>query len=203
MYIDFVCRIYRIRLQTSRIYMCVLDFVSLTKTYDWPLKSSDVLNPKFFLARLSHLLELKIKGIRIKFHFRCKMVNRKKIWPTILTWSKLEKHLIFYVVFFQYIFFFSWQTQNLDLFKDERYSISQNVLTSFFGVLRRFPANFDFLVLELICLELFKILLLESQKFEKILYIVRCFLNKKIFCHEHHKTGSLVYNKIFWRPNFF
>ena len=106
MYIDFVCRIYRIRLQTSRIYMCVLDFVSLTKTYDWPLKSSDVLNPKFFLARLSHLLELKIKGIRIKFHFRCKMVNRKKIWPTILTWSKLEKHLIFYVVFFQYIFFF-------------------------------------------------------------------------------------------------
>ena len=130
------------------------------------------------------------------------MVKRKKNLTHNLNMVKTRKTLNILRCFFEY-FFFSWETQNLDLFKNERYSISQNVLTSFFGVLRRFPANFDFLVLELICLELFKILLLESQKFEKILYIVRCFLNKKIFCHEHHKTGSLVYNKIFWRPNFF
>ncbi len=203
MYIDFVCRIYRFCLHLEGIYICVLDFVSLMKTYDWPLKSSDVLNPKNFLARLSDLLELKIKGIRITFHFRCKMVKRKKIWPTILTWAKLEKHLIFYVVFFQYIFFFSWETQNLDLFKDERYNISQNFLTSFFGVLRRFPAIFDFLVLELICLELFKNFLLESQKFEKILHIVRCFLNKKIFLSREPQNWFISPQQNFLTSKFF
>ena len=120
-----------------------------------------------------------------------------------LNMVKTRKTLNILRCFFSIYIFFSWETQNLDLFKNERYSISQNVLTSFFGVLRRFPTIFDFLVLELICLELFKILLLESQKFEKILHIVRCLLNKKNFCLENHKTGSLVHNKIVWLPNFF
>ena len=44
---------------------------------------------------------------------------------------KTRKTLNILRCFFSIYIFFSWETQNLDLFKNERYSISQNILTSF------------------------------------------------------------------------
>ena len=130
------------------------------------------------------------------------MVKRKKNLTHNLNMVKTRKTLNILRCFFEYFFFFMRNTK-FRFIQRQRIQHLSKVFNNFFGVLRQFPAIFDYLVLELTCLELFKILPLECSKFWKNTTYFTLFFEKKIFFHDNHKTGSLVQSKLFWGPNFF